>query len=303
MDLERLLSDYHVDFVRPGEHARTTEGWINLHCPFCVGKVDYHLGVNVETGACHCWRCGPHALVSVLSKATGLSILEIKSVIRKYEGVRRKVHVTEPRVAIRPLKLPQPTIKLNQYGRRYLRTRRFDPDTIEEEWGVLQTGPISSLDLISYGNRIVIPIYWNGKMVSFQTRDITGKSDKKYIACPSKREKVKHAHIVYGQESVWQDTDTLIVVEGVLDVWRLGPYSVGTFGTSINIEQVLSLSRLADKFIILYDTEKTAQEQARKLAVKLRTLGKRTSIATLDDGDPADLKQAEADKLVKDLLV
>ncbi len=305
MNIEQLLQDYNIPYVVDG-HKHSTRGWVNTHCPFCTGSQDFHLGIHIESGVSHCWRCGPHNTANVISKILHIPVSQAYQILEKYQyGTpykSRNSRIEEPRVNIQPFKLPNPCQKLNIAGRRYLRNRGFNSKQLERDWNLLQTPPISYLDKIDYGNRIIVPIYWKGEMVSFQGRDITGRHNRKYLACPSYREKVKHSDIVYGHPDTLGYTDTLILVEGVFDVWRLGKMAVCTFGTSLKLPQILNLKPLANNFIILYDAEKTAQEQARQLSVKLKALGKRTRIVTLDEGDPADLKQDEADRLVTELL-
>jgi len=299
MSIERLLRDYNIPFVMPGEHHHCSEGWVNINCPFCGGD-NYHLGINTEHSGSHCWRCGGHHTTKVISKVLDISNSEANGILTKYQR-GGKATTKEAKVSIYPLKLPYPTIKLNEVGKRYLRGRGFDPERLEREWGVLQTGPTCFLDMARYDNRILIPIYWGREMVSFQSRDITGESEKKYLACPSRREKTKHKNVVYGKEERWPETDSLIIVEGITDVWRLGGYSVATFGISFTTEQVLLLSKMAGRFFIIFDNEPQAQEQARKLAVKLKALGRRAYVETVEE-DPGSMKQEEADYLVKNLL-
>jgi len=137
--------------------------------------------------------------------------------------------------------------------------------------------------------------------VSFQARDITGKSPFRYLACPAKREKIPHKTILYGHQEVWVKYNTIIVVEGVTDVWRLGEIAAATFGIEFKTEQVIQLSKHADNFFILYDNEPRAQQQARKLAVKLSALNKKVEVVTVDT-DPGDMKQEDADYFVKQLV-
>ena len=214
-------------------------------------------------------------------------------------------HIVEPTVSIYPFKFPQSTGNLNKIGAGYLRRRKFNPAKLKKKWGLRQTGPMSFLKegdrTINYSNRILIPIKWNGEIVSFQTRDISERSDRKYLACPIKREKIHHKNILYGKQERWERAKALIIVEGVTDVWRLGHYSVATFGTAFKMEQVLELAKANDKFFIIFDDEPQAQKQARKLAVKLKTLGKKAYIKTVK-GDPGGMKQEDANHLVRQLL-
>jgi hypothetical protein len=305
MGIEKLLQDYGIPYVTESEHHHGTPDWINIHCPFCTGSKNFHLGINIyQPMVSHCWRCGGHSTASVLSRILNISVEKAKNLIQEYAGptgtIRKKAE--EPRVSIFPIKFPQPYFEhLNEAGKKYLEGRGFDPEKLEKRWKLKQTGPISFLDKIQYGNRIIIPIYWRRQLVSFQTRDITEKSNKRYLACPMKREVIQHKHIVYGKEKEWSKYPALIMVEGVVDVWKLGTCAVATFGTSFTMEQVLALSRIHNKFFIVYDNEPQAQQQARKLAVKLKALGKKVFIETVDT-DPGDMKLYDARHFVKTLL-
>jgi len=304
MGIEKLLQDYGIPYVTESEHHHNTPGWINIHCPFCHGSKNFHLGINLyQSMVSHCWRCGGHSTASALSRILNISTEKAKNLIREYVGttvtIRKKVE--EPRVSIFPIRFPQPFGPLNKAGKKYLEGRGFDPEKLEKRWKLKQTGPISFLDKIAYGNRIIIPIHWGEQLVSFQTRDITGKSDKRYLACPMKREVIHHKRIVYGKEEKWNKYPALIVVEGAVDVWKLGTCAVATFGTSFTMEQVLALSKIHHKFFIVYDNETQARQQARKLAVKLKALGKKVFVETVNT-DPGDMKIEDARHFVKTLL-
>lgn len=295
--IERLLSDYGVPFVSGGAHGHNTVGWINVHCPFCPGTPNYHLGIKEDGSGANCWRCGPHSAITSLSKILNLPERVIREKLKDI-GVGPSVVSKEPTVVMKAFKYPKPSFALKESGRTYLERRDFDPDELVEKWGLLQTGPVSLLDKISYAHRIIIPIRWGDGVVSFQARDITGQSDVKYLACPKQREKVHHKHIVYGKPEY---SEVKIVVEGPPDVWRLGEFAIATMGIKFTMEQVLSMSKLADRFFVLFDAERQAQKQARALASKLRVLGKRAEIIKLASGDPGEMKQDEANHLVHQL--
>jgi len=298
MDIQQLLQDHGVHYLTEG-HKHCRAGWVNIPCPFCAGSPGYHLGIHEEGSGAHCWRCGTHSVSQTLSRVLNLPESQIWAMLQKYKIRHFRKRTEEPRVSIFPLKLPKPNGPLSGQYKTYLENRGFDPDLLEREWGLIQTGPMSFLDGISYNHRILIPINWAGEMVSFQGRDITGKSSLKYLACPKKREKIHHKNIVYGKQEKWRNS--LIVVEGVTDVWRLGPNAAATFGIEFKMEQVLQLKQICDKFIIVFDDEPQAQAQARKLATKLKALGKKVHIETIE-GDPGGMKQDDADSLVRQLI-
>ena len=107
---------------------------------------------------------------------------------------------------------------------------------------------------------------------------------------------------MYGLDEV--DTDTLVVVEGITDVWRLGPGAVATFGTGYKPSQILMMSQF-ERIFLLFDSEQddpNAIKRSEELANTLSSIGKEVEIIELDEGDPGDLKQEDADHLMKDLL-
>ena len=301
MDIPRLLRDYNINFITEG-NKHCSNGWVNIHCPFCPGSQDYHLGIQQEGKGVHCWRCGGHTLAQALSRVLNLPEPSVRAIMRGYgANTSQRIRREEAKVSILPLRMPKPSSSLTALYKNYLKKRKFDPDKLEQEWGLSQTGPVSFLDGISYSHRILIPIYWNGEMVSFQARDITGKSKLKYLACPKRREKIHHKNILYGKQEKWREAKGLIIVEGVTDVWRLGYHAVATFGIEFKMEQVLQLAKIHDKFFVLFDEEPQAQEQARVLATKLKALGKEVYIEKIK-GDPGDMRQEDADYLVKQLM-
>jgi len=305
MGIEKLLQDYGIPYVTESEHHHSTAGWINIHCPFCHGSKNFHLGINIyQPMVSHCWRCGGHSTATALARILNQPVEKMKLLIQEYAGptITTRKKAEEPRVSILPVKFPQPYFEhLNEAGKKYLENRGFDPEKLEKKWKLKQTGPVSFLDKIPYGNRIIIPIRWGGELVSFQTRDITGKAEQRYLACPMRREVIHHKHIVYGKEEKWSKHPALIVVEGVIDVWKLGTCAVATFGTSFTMEQVLALTKIHDRFFIVYDNEPQAQQQARKLAVKLKARRKKVFIETVDT-DPGDMKIEDSRHFVKALL-
>jgi len=298
VDIKQLLQDYGVHYLTEG-HKHCREGWVNIPCPFCAGSPGYHLGIHENGNGTHCWRCGTHPISKILSRVLNLAEPQVWAILQKYKITRYRKQIIEPTVSIFPLKFPKPNTKLTPQYKEYLVKRGFDPDKLKKEWGLSQTGPVSFLDGISYSHRILIPIHWNKEIVSFQGRDITDKSKLKYLACPKKREKIHHKDIVYGKQEDW--SGTLIIVEGVTDVWRFGVHAVATFGIEFKMEQVLQLKDAGDEFFIVFDDESQAQRQARELMVKLKALGKKVYIETVK-GDPGGMKQDDADHFVRQLL-
>lgn len=300
-DIRRLLTDYGIAFATEG-NPHCTEGWVNIHCPFCPGSRDFHLGIHEDGLGAHCWRCGAHPVKQTLSRVLGLPESEVSKILRKYDVRISKSRKSEPKVSIFPIKYPAPHTPLRRTAKNYLAGRRFDPDQLEQIWDLRQTGPISYLDDVNYSHRILIPILWDGEMASFQARDYTGKSNAKYKACLKKRERIHHKNILYGKQKYWTKGHGVIIVEGVPDVWRLGPYAAATFGIEFKMEQVLEIAKIPGRIFVVFDKEPQAQKQARSLSVKLKTLGKEVYVEQVNCKDPGDMKDDDARHFVHQLI-
>lgn len=303
MSLSTLYLDFNIEEAPEG-HKHQREGWINTACPYCSGDPGYHLGFNIEQNYFFCWRCGHHHIIETLSSLTHLSKKEARELSRQYRlrkggGVRSKSVDTSVRINKKAFKTPSNITELMKPHRRYLEGRNFDSDYLVEKWEIKGTTPMSFLDGIPYKFRILTPIYWEGKIVSFQTRDYTGKQEKKYLACPREREIIHHKHLLYGNQKSWGEVG--LCVEGTFDVWRLGDKAFSTLGIGYTPEQVRLISRIFKKVFIIFDPEKQAHAQAEKLKQELQFRGVKAINYVGIGTDPADLSQDDADHLLKEL--
>ena len=135
---------------------------------------------------------------------------------------------------------------------------------ITRVWDVQGTGPVSLMDNMSYSHRLVMPIMWDDRIVSFQTRDITDKHFLRYITCPESREIIKHKHIFY-QAIPTKDSDTCICVEGVTDAWRFGDCAIATFGIKYTRQQVRAISKRYKRVFVVFDDDPQGNRSIRKI--------------------------------------
>ena len=272
IDIIKLYHDHNIDFKTEG-NKHCTKGWVNINCPLCNGD-NFHLGFCVDltskfAGSFVCWRCGGHSTFKVLREILKRG-LDVKEIIKRYRvsGYAGPSVQTEIRLVKSAFRYPTDTGPIQNHHRKYLIKRNFNPNYIEQEWGVLGTGPLSTLSyrvgkekkVLDYRNRLIIPIEWGGKIVSFQGRAITERSKMKYLACPEEREIINLKTIIYGKT----DWKRCVVVEGVTDVWRLGFGAVSLFGIKYTLQQIRILSKF-EKVFLLFDPEAQAQAQAKKI--------------------------------------
>lgn len=296
-DLLRFVNDQNIDHCVAGnKHCKI--GWVQIHCPFCKGSQNYHLGIHLETGAWNCWRCGKKGLYDVLKKLLHHSNLSINEALNKYQSRSKRIIELD----IKPQKKGSVNWPVGivdgtpNKARDYLISRKFNPDKLTGIWKLRFTNHIGDYKL-----RVVAPIYHDGRMVSYQGRDYSGKSELRYKACRKADEIINHQTLLYGK---WlSKTDECVVVEGIADVWRMGPGSVGLFGMAYTDEQILLLSRYK-KIFILFDGEEAATERAHLLAFILKNIRPSIEIHIIEitDGDPGEMSQKDADYLMEQLL-
>jgi uncharacterized CHY-type Zn-finger protein len=294
MDIIRFYEDYHIEIADSG-HKHARPGWVNIECPFCTGNPGFHLGFDLIKNYYKCWRCGFHPTGKVIQKLIDVNAHEAYQIIKAYGGqsVEQKTII---KVRRKKLKYPFGTDGLKKNHKRYLIKRKFDPDKLEREWELLGTGPVALLDDIDYSHRILAPINYQNAIVSFQTRDITNKAKSKYMACPKCREVIEHKLILYGLDKC--KSKTVILVEGITDVWRLGPGAVACFGIGWKREQIKLLAETFDRIIILFDDEPQALASAKQAKAELIFRGKQVVVKTIT-GDPGDMDQDDADHFMK----
>lgn len=304
INLQKLCADYRIP-IAPKNHQHYRAGWINISCPFCSGHFGYHLGLPIEGFTANCYRCGKHSLYNVIQAITGIEKSKIPGLIQRYSvGFFRKVSFIKKD---RPNKLamPKPITPLQTKHKQYLIDRNFDPDFLERRWDLRATNHFSSLlDGTNYSHRIIAPIQFKNRLVSFQTRDITNKQKSKYKACPEKNEIIPHKHILYGWD--FAQKNSCVIVEGITDVWRLGAGALATFGVEFtNIQINLILSKF-DRIFILFDSDFAGKEASDLLYCSLRVNDakynkKEVIIEEFPKKiDPADLSQNDANHFMKE---
>jgi hypothetical protein len=300
MNILQLYQDHGVDFKTEG-HKHTHQGWVHTPCPFCEGNPGYHLGIPLENPVVFsCWRCGTHGLIEGISGILSIGKAEAYRVVKQYD-TNIYVPPTKDLIPVfHPFKFPTHCEPLSDRHKKYLEKRDFDPDKLVNDWELTGTGVISTLDNIPYKNRIIIPIHWAGKVVSFTSRDITDKDKDRYKTCSKSRETVFHKSIIY-RKNGYKPKKTGICVEGPTDVWRLGHDSFATFGIKYRPEQIRTMCMLYERIPVLYDDDPQADIQAEGLVGELRFRGI-DSFRERIKGDPGGLPQSEADYIVKQLI-
>lgn len=308
MDIAQLYEDFGLD-ARTEGHKHCRPGFINVECPFCTTAYTnpgFHLSYNLRFNYFVCWRCGWHPIPQSIAALLKVTLREAYQIIRKYDGdILIPTQTKEQKKNKYEFRLPPLTTDLLPAHLKYLEKRKFDPDRIKRIWGILGTGPVSKIKFddktIDYKLRIVIPFYWGGKIVSFDSRAISKNTDVKYLACPLELEEIPHKEILYANQKYWKDRK-IIIVEGPTDTWRFGPKSAATSGIKFTTAQLRFIANNFDRIAVVYDDNPDeAIKKAEELVAELKFRGKDAYRIAIK-GDPGAMDQNEADYLVKNII-
>jgi hypothetical protein len=299
-DFAKFCEDNDIEYADEGvRHKRTRRGWLQTNCPrLSCGGSDYHLGFNKFGGYLNCYRCGAMSITEFIKDSLNIDWRKAKILEKEYGGADNRIFIPRKKKAFEKeidVRLPPGTAKMKKQHLRYLRGRGFDPYELERTWDLKGTGHIGF-----YNFRIVAPVYYKKTLVSYQCRDITERSEFKYLTCKEEDERIHHKDIVYGHDLAKK---RVIVVEGIADVWKLGPGSVALFGTGWTHEQVMFLKKYK-KVFIFFDNEPEAIQRAHKLCFELNMIGVDAEVITMDiDGDPGSLSLEDSRYVMRELLI
>ncbi len=297
LDIQTLLSDKKVNFITSGPEV--TRGWVNIQCPFC-GDTKYHLGYSNKLDMFTCWKCGPKNKAWTLHQLLDVSISEAHNLCKEYFVAGSYEY--EPQKKADSLILPDNEGRLISSHKRYLKDRGFDPALMNKRYGMVS----ASKECRRYANRILIPIYKDGVLVSFHSRSVNSNTNIKTKVCKKENEVIDHKDLIYNFDNIVGNT--IIVSEGPFDAIRWGDVGGALFGIRFTERQVDLLTCFKNIFLVFdskitdeFEEEKVAVKKAEELADKLGIWNNVWLITELGK-DPADLSQRRADKFKEKIL-
>ncbi len=294
MILTDIFDEHGIEYRTEGQHHHVRRGWIGVDCCYCSphsGK--FRLGINLSKGFANCWTCGGKRLIDVTSRLTGLASPVVARMLADLSLLPSQRNV--PTGHTGHLRLPSGLEPLGKVHRGYLRKRGFDPNSIEKLWnikGISLSG--SRLDW-----RVWIPIIHRGQTVSWTTRSV-GNNSMRYVTAKPEEESIRAKTLLYGGDYV---RNAVVVCEGPLDAWRLGPGAVATMGLAVSLSQTYRLGRIPSR-TICFDNEPEAQKRAERLAKTLEPLPGVTHVIRIESGkDVAEADSEEVEQIRNQYLM
>ena len=297
-DPKAYLTRKNIPFISEGKEV--TSGWLGVKCPWCDDR-GYHLGINLTSNYISCWRCGTKgSVIKLVQFYEKVSYQESLEIMEGYQSFNKPIDY-QKYIPQREFHFPKEFNQIHYDAvpasvAQFLSGRGFHPFELTKEKELYYPTNNSK-----YCHRLIIPVYFKKKMVSFIARDVTGTASQPYKACPDELSVFTVKETLYGYDDILPGSP-IIIVEGVIDQWKLGKGTVATFGTAWTREQIELIKSLHPSFVfILYDNEDTAQKSAIKLSQALWFAA--TEVFTLiDHKDPGELTLDEAKEVKKELL-
>lgn len=245
--------------------STSSKGWRqNLTgCPYChdgrsKNPRSHFLFQNDEIGF-QCFNCGGkhrftgnniNTLANFISKSAwkkvGAILLELKKEkifpstnLADQEEVKELLEDDETLELInyKEIELPDVSIKFRMKKDKIAKTyrQRFIDNRIKakkylEEHGLTEISKTKELYICmegDYANRLIFPIYFDGKLISFAARALF-PTKTKYLYPSSDDEHNDRGTIIYGLDKLFKSEDVkqIFVTESLVDAWQLGGMAV-----------------------------------------------------------------------------
>lgn len=286
-DWTRFFSKHNVYFVTSGRNV--AKGNIAIKCPFC-GEADpsQHMGINLETGAWGCWRDAthrgrkPHKLIMAILKCSQAEAAAIVGDVyapdlseydafvkdlQEWNENRKDTNNAKKRwTPPKPIEFLPEFRKLHKANYssarffRYLSDRGFSYDVAE----VASFYSLHGCLIGDWKDRIIVPIYHRGRLVSWTGRSIYKTAKLRYKTLSvNEGASVSIKDVIFEPRKVARGGDVLFVTEGPFDALKVDFYAkskkcratclFGVGYTEKQVYQIRNLSRFFKKVVILFD--------------------------------------------------
>jgi hypothetical protein len=283
-------SDTKFEIVSSGEYYRT-------NCPYCLDTrkrlwINHRWGVGPDGDPDQMWWAAICYNDECLSKPGNLKSLRqtvYGGVGRERFGQYTNIQpgIVADDVDFSEVPDPGKLIPLAELGlmhpaNAYLVSRGFDPYKIGPAYGLTVCEQADPRFRVMQG-RIVVPVYMDGLRVTWQGRAV-GEQDwrrvPKYYNMPGPPKR----KMLYGFDAA-KLLPYVILVEGVTDMWAVGPPAVALLGKTMSNQQFELITKHWKYVIVMLDEE--AQDNAADLYALLEQHVKVIRMKLPTGADPA----------------
>ena len=262
MDYLSLFKEYNIHT----DLSRLKRGWVNVPCPECDHGGSTKLGFNIHNDFCACFRCGGLPLRGTLSKLLNIPIEALSPILEPYQARLKIIARLNNERPINKSKIELPGYPLSMNEKNYLLDRHFSPYELTEKYGIQGGGWLPE-----WRNRVIIPIYLGGKLISWTARTILEDREPRYKNLENTESVIDPKRTFLNLDNCFLDKVALL--EGPFDALRFGENGICGFGISLTKTQVLYLSERFKRVYILFDSQREAQRKAREYGMALQGYG------------------------------
>tara|TARA_Y100000385_G_scaffold142112_1_gene147437 strand:- start:317 stop:1300 length:984 start_codon:yes stop_codon:yes gene_type:complete len=255
----------------PSKRKTTPSGWLSFNAPCC-----HHNGNSADTRgrggmianpdggvSYHCFNCGfkaswqpgrnfSHKLRKLLQWMGAPDDVINKvalEVMRENEGVVAQTQIVQL-PTFNTVPLPDDAVKIaditdfNKFSiaiLEYMASRNLNLDDTDYYWS----------PSLGYRDRLIIPFYYEKRIVGWTARTITADKKPKYLT-------EVQPGFVYGLDEQSYNKVFCIVCEGQLDAIHIDGTALG--GSEISEQQTMLLNKLQKQIIVCPDRDKAGQK-------------------------------------------
>lgn len=312
-----ILNKHSIEFKDRGSGVGS--GNVNIKCPFCSNDPSFHMGIKIDGTGYGCWRNFLHRgkrlsylfaklLQITEEEASNLLGIKIKFVeeedyIKALKFIKKDKN-KETKV-ITKLEFPKEFKEIKNSGRTkrfwdYLEGRSFyDVEKLIRKYN------FKCCLLDEYEYRIIIPIYFKNKLVTWTGRTIKEDEKIRYKNLSLEKSIIKITDMLFNWDVINKGGEILFICEGPFDALNLQQYFTGfnkstcLFTKNVSSAQLSLFYELKNKykkFIILLDKgENTASLQVAHALSFLKNV----EIYFLQEAkDPGNLTKEQIVKLL-----
>ena len=290
--LKAIAGDVHV--AKKG----TDEETYRICCPFC-GDTRYRLNISCLWGVYdpvekHCNAHLIHCYNESCLKSSGVDAITADErrerrkdfLAQVYRG-RNGAIILAPATRVRetdtgPLSWPGRVIRLDKLfakrpehpAVRYVLARGFDPVQLGEEYHFVFCDQVTDPRYTQALGTILIPIFYKGVMRTWLSRYIGEDKDiKRYYNCPNRPIQSWGFNL-----DIALQYSTVVVVEGVFDAIRVGPFATCLFTKTLGVELkkkiVRGLQRHGNKaaVVVMLDPGQSEKERLKSVPHHIETV-------------------------------
>ena len=255
----------------PPKRKTTPSGWISFNAPCC-----HHNGTTADTRqrgglisnpdggiSYHCFNCGFKAswqpgrnfshkmrkLFQWLGTPDDVINKVALEVMRENEGVEAKTQIAQL-PTFNTVPLPDDAVKItditdfNKFSMavlEYMAARDLNVDDTDYYWS----------PSLGYRDRLIIPFYYEGRIVGWTGRSIIPDKKPKYLT-------EVQPGFVYGLDEQGHKKIFVVVCEGQIDAIHVEGCALG--GSEISDQQAMLLNKLQKEIIVVPDRDKAGSK-------------------------------------------